>query len=105
MFNEVYYDYLLLSISSMLNIYIFRDPALFSKTTFFVDRFHNRNHSCNPIFSMKTYDAEEFQKINSQACEQLFSSLSRIATQIAYMRVDNVFFNTRHANSSLFACE
>ena len=80
----------------MLNIYIFRDPALFSKTTFLVDRFHNRNHSCNPIFSMKTYDAEEFQKINSQACEQLFSSLRRIATQIAYMRVDNVFFNTRY---------
>ena len=77
-------------------ISFFRHPELFSKITFLVDRFHNRNHCCDPIFSMKTYDTEEIRKTNSQICEQLFSALRRISTQIAYMRIDNVFFNTRY---------
>ena len=49
---------------------------------------------CNPIFSMKT--AEEIREIYSQSCEQLFSVLRRISTQIAYMRFDKLFFNIRY---------
>ena len=72
------------------------DPALFRDTTFLVDRFHSKNHRCEPIFSMKTWTTDEMKKINSEICEQLFSTLRRIATQIAYMRVENVFFTTRY---------
>ena len=77
------------------NVY-FGDPALFSTTTFLVDRFHNRNNSCNPIFSMKTSIIEESEEMNSQASEQLFSSLKRNSAQIAYVIMDNVFLNTRY---------
>ena len=34
---------------------------------------------------MKYITTPEFEDINSQTCEQIFSSLRRIATQIAYM--------------------
>ena len=39
---------------------------------------------------------EEFDTLNSQICEQFFSSLRRISTQITYMNIDNVFYNTRY---------
>ena len=31
---------------------------------------------------------EEFDTLNSQICEQFFSSLRRISTQITYMNID-----------------
>ena len=45
---------------------------------------------------MRNIHTEEMKQINSQACEQLFSLLRRIATQIAYTRVENIFFTTRY---------
>ena len=45
---------------------------------------------------MRNIHTKEMKLINSQACDQLFSLLRRIATQIAYMRVENVFFTTRY---------
>ncbi|KAI6659495.1 hypothetical protein LOD99_10743 [Oopsacas minuta] len=72
-----------------------RDPKVFRKTTFLIDRFHSTNHKCNPSYSSRSIQTDEMKKLNSQICEQLFPSLTRIATQIAYMRIDNVFFTTR----------
>ena len=40
---------------------------------------------------MRNIHTEEIKQINSQVSEQLFSILRRIATQIAYMRVENIF--------------
>ena len=45
---------------------------------------------------MKSIQTEQVRCINSQVCEQIFSVLRRISTQIAYMRVENVFYNTRY---------
>ncbi|KAI6659973.1 hypothetical protein LOD99_14314 [Oopsacas minuta] len=73
-----------------------RDPKVFRNTTFLIDRFHSTNHKCNPSYSLRSIQTDEMKKLNSQICEQLFSSLRRIATQIAYMRIDNVFFTTRY---------
>ena len=73
-----------------------RDPALFRDTAFFVDRFHFCNHKCSPTYSMRLNQTEEVKCINSQVCEQIFSVLRKISTQIAYMRVENVFYNTRY---------
>ena len=82
-------------ITILLSILI-RDPDLFKKITFLIDRFHNRNHLCNPIYSIKIYETEEVNKIYSQSCEQLFSISRRISTLITYMRFDSIFFNTRY---------
>ena len=66
------------------------------KTTFLIDCFHSTIHKCCLSYSMRNIHTEVMKKINSQVCEQLFSSLRRMATQIAYMRVENVFFTTRY---------
>ena len=66
------------------------------ETAFLIDRFHSTNHKCCPSYSMINIHTEEMKNVNSQVCEQLFSSLRRIATQIAYMRVENVFLTTRY---------
>ena len=50
---------------------------------------------------MRNIHTEEMKPINLQACEQLFSLLRRMATQIAYLRVENIFFTTRY----FLACE
>ncbi|KAI6660642.1 hypothetical protein LOD99_10373 [Oopsacas minuta] len=73
-----------------------RDPKVFMDTTFLIDRFHSTNHKCSSSYSLRNIKTEEMKKINSQVCEQLFSSLRRIATQIAYMRLENVFYTTRY---------
>ena len=78
-----------------------RDPALFRDTTFLVDRFHYSNHKCSTSYSMKSIQTEEIKRINSQTCEQIFSVLRRISTQIAYMRIENVFYNTRYFLATL----
>ena len=80
---------------------ISRDPKLFRNTTFLIDRFHYRNHKCNSSYSMKYIKEDEFEKINSQTCEQIFSSLRRISIQIAYMRIENIFYTTRYFLASL----
>ncbi|KAI6657250.1 hypothetical protein LOD99_11153 [Oopsacas minuta] len=73
-----------------------RDPKVFMDTTFLIDRFHSTNHKCSSSYSLRNIKTEEMKKINSQVCEQLFSSLRRIATQIAYMRLENVFYTTTY---------
>ena len=45
---------------------------------------------------MKSIQTKDVKLINSQVCEQIFSVLRRISTQISYMRIENVFFNTRY---------
>ena len=77
-------------------MYIYRDPKLFRRTTFLIDRFHSRNHRCNPSYSMNSIKTDYIKQINSQVCEQLFSTLRRISTQVAYMRTENLFFNVRY---------
>ena len=44
---------------------------------------------------MKSTQTEEIKRINSQACEQIFSVLRQISTQIVYMRIVNVFYTTQ----------
>ena len=45
---------------------------------------------------MNTWNTDDMRVINSQTCEQIFSLLRRIATQVAYMRIENVFLNSRY---------
>ena len=45
---------------------------------------------------MKSIQTKDVKLINSQVCEQIFSVVRRISTQISYMRIENVFFNTRY---------
>ena len=45
---------------------------------------------------MRNIRARDIQTINSQQCEQLYSSLRRISPQLAYMRTENVFYTTRY---------
>ena len=45
---------------------------------------------------MKSIQTKEVKRINSQVCEQIFSVLRRISTQIVYMRVENVLHNPRY---------
>ncbi|KAI6648096.1 hypothetical protein LOD99_11905 [Oopsacas minuta] len=78
------------------NTCIIREPKLFKDTTFLVDRFHWKNHCCNPAYSLKSVKSHEFLRINSQVCEQLFSTLRRITTQVSFMRIENIFYNVRY---------
>ena len=75
---------------------LFFSGILFQDTTFLVDRFHWNNHSCNRSYSLSSVNTKDFKKINSQVCEQLFSTLRRITTQVSFMRVENVFYNVRY---------
>ncbi|KAI6649515.1 hypothetical protein LOD99_11880 [Oopsacas minuta] len=75
------------------NTCIIREPKLFKDTTFLVDRFHWKNHCCNPAYSLKSVKSHGFMRINSQVCEQLFSTLRRITTQVSFMRIENIFYN------------
>ena len=77
-------------------MYRLRDPTAFKKSTFLIDRFHSTNHKCNPAYSMKNIQTREIQTLNSQVCEQLYSRLRRISTQISYMKVENIFYTTRY---------
>ena len=45
---------------------------------------------------MRNIRARDIQTINSQLCEQLYSRLRRISPQLAYMRIENVFYTTRY---------
>ena len=45
---------------------------------------------------MNTWNTDDMRTINSQKCEQIFSLLRRIATQVAYMKMENVFLNSRY---------
>ena len=45
---------------------------------------------------MKHFTDDKLNRINSQVCEQLFSIVRRISTQIAYMRLENLFYTTRY---------
>ena len=85
-----------MSLATSLSIFIPRDPHLFKHTTFLVDRFHWKNHSCNPSYSLNCVHNEDYKRINSQGCEQLFSTLRRITTQVSFMRIENVFHNVRY---------
>ena len=79
-----------------------RDPRAFQHTSFLVDRFHSRNHQCTPLYSMKHITDHKLNRINSQVCEQLFSIVRRISSQIAYMRLEDVFYTTRYFLSKRF---
>ncbi|KAI6650155.1 hypothetical protein LOD99_6072 [Oopsacas minuta] len=70
---------------------LIRDPNLFRKTTFLVDRFHSVYHKCNPDYSMRNIPMREIQVVNSQGCKQLYSRLRRISPQLVYMKVENIF--------------
>ena len=41
---------------------------------------------------MNTWVTDVMKKINSEICEQIFSTLLRISKQVAYMRIENVFY-------------
>ena len=77
-----------------------------SRTTFLVDRFHDRIHCCSPIFSMKTYNVDEVRNKST-----LFIS-EAISTQVAYMEYsyDTGFLNAhtlsgkRYFTSTKYPC-
>ncbi|XP_070550589.1 uncharacterized protein [Ptychodera flava] len=72
-----------------------REPAFFKNTMFLVDRLHWCNHTgCSSGYNMKTYrDNKEIVELNSQICEQMNASISRIKSQLAYMLPDNFVFH------------
>ena len=45
---------------------------------------------------MRHINENKLNRINSQVCEQLFSTVRRISTQIAYMRLENLFYTMRY---------
>ena len=73
-----------------------REPIVFRRSTFQIDRFHSSNHKCNLSYSMRSINTREVTTINFQICEQLYSRLVRISPQLAYIKLENIFYTTRY---------
>ncbi len=69
-----------------------REPVFFQNTQFAIDRFHfTHNHKgCTDGFDLRQY--KRYTKLNSSLREQENRFLSRIATQIVYMRLQNAMW-------------
>jgi len=77
-----------------------RDPGFFSSTSFFVDRFHWKNHTaCAPSYNLSLY--QEYDGLNSQINEQRNSTLKKVKNQLSYMSPSN-FVN--HCKLLLWYC-
>lgn len=68
-----------------------REAPFFAKTQFFIDRLHWCGHiACQPSLDMDTYIySPDIMRINSQAVEQINSTLKGVRKTIAGMRVDH----------------
>lgn len=64
-----------------------REPYFFQGTQFFIDRLHWCGHlACQPTYDLDTYlFSPDIQKINSQAVEQINSTLSPVRKPVAGM--------------------
>ena len=71
-----------------------REPALYSETRFFVDRFHWRGHvGYSKGYCLDSYKSSvDIKTINSQVNEQANSGLQRIRAQLVYMIPCNFVF-------------
>jgi hypothetical protein len=63
-----------------------REPKMFSKTQFFIDRFHATNHKCASFWKLTSYPG--FAELASTASESLNAFLQRFHSQCAFMRQD-----------------
>ena len=70
-----------------------REPARYTNTRFFVDRFHWKGHvGCSRGYCMDAYKNMDTKHINSQINEQANAGLQRIKGQLAYMKPANFMF-------------
>lgn len=63
-----------------------REPVMFARTQFFIDRFHGSNHKCASFWKLMSYPG--FSELISTASETLNAFLQRFHSQCAYMRQD-----------------
>ncbi|XP_038077318.1 uncharacterized protein LOC119745165 [Patiria miniata] len=71
-----------------------REPGMFKKTKFLIDRLHWPNHTaCSVGYKLDGYS--KYKAINSQVAEQMNSSLQRIKVQLSYMAQDNFLWHCR----------
>ena len=72
-----------------------REPRLYQRTRFFIDRFHWHGHvGCSSGYCLNSYKSMDICSINSQVNEQANSGLQRIKGQLAYIMKQNNFVFT-----------
>ena len=61
-----------------------REPELFAKTKFLVDRFHGYSHKCPSFWKLSNYP--DFAQMASTASESLNSELQPLQSMVSYMK-------------------